>query len=379
MSNNESTSLATDFWTNIKKDKKEQAAEERTLFFVGSKRGGKTTVRERYTADLLESRKARRPDAQEKKVERRGSQRGEQLDITDSKEKGNEAVPAGLDYAYNRTIDTKDDGSKVSVTVHVWELAGGLALSKLISVPLNAGNLPSTTIVATVDLSSDCPACELDNILSTASARVKEAATQTRIDEILEEEPGADTTKSTTGKVSWVILGTKYDIFMYKEPQPRKQLCRYLRLVAMANEAGLMFSSERVDHTIRNCVSYLREQTWGDKCTAAHNTDYNEALFIRPLKDSLSALMDSKGSDRRWDEKSIDGKLDKAQLKALESEIEACKKEVCKLFHQKDGKADNNNDVVPAEPEIDALQAQKKEELGRLKQRKREATKPAAK
>ncbi|KAJ3163809.1 Cytoplasmic dynein 2 light intermediate chain 1 [Geranomyces variabilis] len=218
-----------DIWSIIKEIKAaeskkppENAPEapiESTLFFLGSKGAGKSSLILRF----LDRDEAPTPTT-------------------------------GLEYTFARRTRGV---SGVKDVAHIWELAGGTSLASLISIPLNETNIHTTTFVIVVDLSNPAEAiATLPALLSniqTASAAILDGleARGSKRPKTLKAlawkrynalEP-SDRDYLTPSPVPVIIIGTHFDVFRDLESETRKILTRILRYLAHVHGASLLFTS----------------------------------------------------------------------------------------------------------------------------------------
>ncbi|KAJ3159014.1 Cytoplasmic dynein 2 light intermediate chain 1 [Geranomyces michiganensis] len=229
-----------DIWSIIKEIKaaeskkpSENAPEapiESTLFFLGSKGAGKSSLILRF----LDRDEAPTPTT-------------------------------GLEYTFARRTRGV---SGVKDVAHIWELAGGTSLASLISLPLSEANIHTTTFVIVMDLSKpaevvatlpallanvqSASAAILDGLEARGSKRPKtlKALAWKRYNAL---EP-SDRDFLTPSPVPVIIIGTHFDVFrdmesyvtearFFTSGESRKTLTRILRYLAHTHGASLLYTS----------------------------------------------------------------------------------------------------------------------------------------
>ncbi|KAI8917126.1 hypothetical protein DFJ77DRAFT_459291 [Powellomyces hirtus] len=218
-----------DIWTVIKELKAAESKKpaentpeapiESTLFFLGAKGAGKTSLILRF------------------------------LDRDEPP-----TPTTGLEYTFARRTRGVNGVKDVA---HIWELAGGTSLAPLISIPLTEANIHTTTFVIVIDLSNPpdaiatlpallthlqtATATILDGLEARGSKRPKamKAVAWKRYSSL----EGTDRDYVKPSPVPIVIIGTKYDVFRDTESESRKTLTRLLRYLAHTHGASLLYTS----------------------------------------------------------------------------------------------------------------------------------------
>nr|AAH79201.1 Dynein cytoplasmic 2 light intermediate chain 1 [Rattus norvegicus] len=192
---------------------------EKSVFFIGSKNGGKTTI------------------------------------ILRCLDRDEPAKPTlALEYTYGRK--TKGHNTPKDIA-HFWELGGGTSLLDLISIPITVDTLRTFSIVLVLDLSKPNDLWPtMENLLQ---------ATKSHVDKVTMKLGKANSKASSEMRqrmwsvmqkdhpdrelidpfpIPLVIIGSKYDIFQDFDPEKRKVICKTLRFVAHYYGASLMFTSK---------------------------------------------------------------------------------------------------------------------------------------
>ncbi|EHH22087.1 hypothetical protein EGK_05283, partial [Macaca mulatta] len=309
---------------------------EKSVFFIGSKNGGKTTI-----------------------------------------------ILRCLDSYYWQVLMTckkylKFKKSKMFVfqpkdIAHFWELGGGTSLLDLISVPITSDTLRTFSLVLVLDLSKPNDLWPtMENLLQATKSHVDKmimklgktnpkAASEMRqkIWNNMQKDHPQDRELIDPFPVPLVIIGSKYDIFQDFESEKRKVICKTLRFVAHYYGASLMFTSksEALLLKIRGVINQL---AFGIDKSKSICVDQNKPLFITAGLDSFSQI----GSPP-VPENDI-GKLH------AHSPMELWKKVYEKLFPPKSINTLKNikdpaRDPQYAESEVDEMRIQKDQELEQYK------------
>lgn len=271
-----------------------------------------------------------------------------------------------LDYTYahvgraNKMV--KDIG-------HYWELGGGIWLSQLMEIAIKPETIDSLTLVIMVDLSVPSEIwITIKTLLASAQNCISSVVRQMRQQnpKILEElkkstweRIGKDHEDRDTVEpflVPLIIIGGKYDKFQNFDPEQRKIICKTLRFLAHYYGATLQFFSTK-DKSLGKRVDALKNyHLFGIPLPKLHQVDHNKPLSVPVGMDSLKIIGDLKVEER--------------QIKALENKcpLERWEYAYTKYFPQEKSAdpqtaADPSKDSQFKEAAIDALKAQKDEEL----------------
>ncbi|KAB0358708.1 hypothetical protein FD754_002864, partial [Muntiacus muntjak] len=188
---------------------------EKSVFFIGSKNGGKTTIILR----CLDRDEPPKPTL-------------------------------ALEYTYGRRVKGH---SKPKDIAHFWELGGGTSLLDLISIPITSDTLRTFSIVLVLDLSKPndlWPTMEnllqatklnVDKVIMKLGKKNSKAASEMRQkmwSNMQKDHP--DRELIDPFPIPLVIIGSKYDIFQDFDSEKRKVICKTLRFVAHYYGASLM-------------------------------------------------------------------------------------------------------------------------------------------
>ncbi|KAK7821577.1 hypothetical protein U0070_014457 [Myodes glareolus] len=188
---------------------------EKSVFFIGSKNGGKTTI------------------------------------ILRCLDRDEPAKPTlALEYTYGRR--TKGHNTPKDIA-HFWELGGGTSLLDLISIPITCDTLRTFSIVLVLDLSKPNDLWPtMENLLQATKSHVdrvilKLGKTNSKAASEVRQKMWSGMQKDHPDRelidpfpIPLVIIGSKYDIFQDFDPEKRKVICKTLRFVAHYYGASLM-------------------------------------------------------------------------------------------------------------------------------------------
>lgn len=307
---------------------------EKSVFFIGSKNGGKTTI------------------------------------ILRCLDRDEPAKPTlALEYTYGRR--TKGHNTPKDIA-HFWELGGGTSLLDLISIPITCDTLRTFSIVLVLDLSKPNDLwATMENLLQATKSHVdrvimklgkmnSKAASEVRQkmwSGMQKDHP--DRELIDPFPIPLVIIGSKYDIFQDFDPEKRKVICKTLRFVAHYYGASLMFTSKS-EALLLKMRGVINQLAFGVDKSKSICVDQNKPLFITAGLDSLCQI----GSPPVPD--SDIGKLQ------AHSPMDLWKKVYEKLFPPKNISTlkaiqDPARDPQYAESEVDEMRVQKDQELEQYK------------
>ncbi|KND01166.1 uncharacterized protein SPPG_04256 [Spizellomyces punctatus DAOM BR117] len=330
-----------DIWTLVKeaKEREKKAAEspdtsiESTLFFVGNKNAGKSSLILRF------------------------------LDREEPP-----APTVGLEYTFGRRTRGVN---AVKDVAHIWELAGGIFLSDLIKIPVNEANVHTVTFVIVIDLSEPAEALKtLEHLIGKIKSTVNSL-----LDSL--EQRGSKRPRAMRA-YAWkkfgaenvekefldpcaapiVVIGTKYDVFRDMESEKRKMLAKTLRYIAHTNGASLMFVSQKDENTVAKCRQLLSHHAFKGSSPKTMSVDHNKPIVILAGQDSLSHI----GPPPSEMGRDTVGKQSAASYRQWKADFD-------KYFPPVT--TDVQKEIVDfskyPEQAIDALRAQKDEELEKLR------------
>ncbi|XP_072121070.1 cytoplasmic dynein 2 light intermediate chain 1 isoform X4 [Mobula birostris] len=240
-------------------------ARERSVFFLGNKSGGKTTIILRF----LDRDEISKPTL-------------------------------ALEYTFGRRARGHSTPKDIA---HFWELGGGTSLSDLAQIPITVNNIRSLSVVLVLDLSkpNELWPC-MEKLLSVTKNQINKT-----INELAKKDSiKVNEIKQRTWKMlqkdhpDWelvdpfplplVIMGSKYDIFQNFESEKRKVICKTLRFVAHYYGASLLFFSNKSESTISKMRTVLNNLAFGTDRSKTISVEYNKPLFVPAGMDSLSQI-----------------------------------------------------------------------------------------
>ncbi|KAJ8248318.1 hypothetical protein GJAV_G00240720 [Gymnothorax javanicus] len=309
---------------------------ERTVFFMGSKAGGKTTIMLR----CLDRDEPPKPTL-------------------------------ALEYTFGRRARGHNTPKDIA---HFWELGGGTLLSDLIQIPITAQNVRALSVVLVVDLSNPSMLWgTTEGLLQVARAQVERACSSQGTGESRpSKQPTKNRIPGTLSKdhpdrelidpfpVPLLVIGSKFDVFQDFDSEKRKAICKTLRFLAHYHGASLIFSSCKSEGLMSKARAFVNHLAFGTDRGKTVSTDPSKSLIIPAGMDSLSQIGSPPATD-----------IDIAALHAR-SPLDLWKKVFERIFPSEstgDPKVlkDPAKDPQYSEGKIDSMRAQKDQELEQYK------------
>ncbi|XP_060803914.1 cytoplasmic dynein 2 light intermediate chain 1 [Amyelois transitella] len=216
--------IATEMVENTLKESKDNNS--RTLFVVGSKGSGKSS--------LLYS-------------------------FLDKNDTPRETLV--LEYSFGRKSNRKQGIEKT--VCHIWEYGGKLNLLKnvLISIPIQSGYI----FCIMIDLS------KIKSIWSTLELCLQTYSDMEKTSEI-------------------IIIGGKYDIFKSYDNEIKKLICTTIRSIALIYNAHVLFYSSKDTYLVKKTKEILHNMAFGSSSFKEKNTNYIKPLMIANGADSWESI-----------------------------------------------------------------------------------------
>ncbi|KAM8946397.1 cytoplasmic dynein 2 light intermediate chain 1 [Pelodytes ibericus] len=307
---------------------------DRSVFFIGNKNGGKTSIILR----CLDRDEVSKPTL-------------------------------ALEYTFGRRAKGHNTPKDIA---HFWELGGGTSLLDLIRIPITIDSLRTFSVVLVLDLSRPdelWPTMEsllqstrnhVNRVIADIGKTNSKLANQMKRN-IWQSMPNDHPDRELIDPfpIPLLIIGSKYDIFQDFESEKRKVVCKTLRFVSHYNGASLMFTSksEALKSVTRSFINHL---AFGLDKSKAVFLDHNKPLLIPSGADSLSQIGSPPASSS--DLRQFSGN----------TPMELWKNVYKRYFppqntnDRKDVK-DPAKDPQYAESDVDAMRAQKDQELEQYK------------
>uniref|UniRef100_A0A3B5JUE2 Cytoplasmic dynein 2 light intermediate chain 1 n=1 Tax=Takifugu rubripes TaxID=31033 RepID=A0A3B5JUE2_TAKRU len=290
-------------------------AVERTVFLMGSKAGGKTSILFR----CLDRDEPSKPTL-------------------------------ALEYTFGRRARGHNIPKDIA---HIWELGGGTALSDLVQIPITSANLKFLSVILVVDLSKP------NDLWGTTEKLLQ--TTQAHLEKTFSGAQKAQAAKPDKELISpfpvpLLIIGSKYDVFQDFDSDKKKLIAQMLRFVAHSYAASLIFTSIKSVSLMSKTKTYFSHLAFDLDRVKTVSTDLTKPLIIPAGSDSFSQI----GSPCTTD-------VDIISLHAKNPK-DLWKKICERVFpqEQQDLK-DPAKDPQYKEPQIDAMRAQKDQELEQYK------------
>lgn len=306
-------------------EKKVDKAHEKTAIVVGEKGSGKSTL----IAALV---------GEEAKAERKPT--------------------AGMDFKY---AIKKVESKKMVGNFH--EIGGGRLMADLLTTALNPKRLQDTVLIITLDMSQPDTALHhlnfwlkkvsdtINRALEEISATDPTAASQIREQSAFRWEGHVDAKRVYPIPIPTIIVGTKYDVFGIQEAENKKWMCRALRFFAHSSGCDLTFCSYR-EKDFDQIKQIINARVYNSPKEPKPQTDHTKMICVLEAQDKLTAIGDPP----------IPGEMSLEQAWTMSVE---------NYFPLKNSLAEENEDRELgdiskfAEPKVDAMKAQKDEELER--------------
>lgn len=307
---------------------------ERTVFLIGSKAGGKTSILYR----CLDKDEPSKPTL-------------------------------ALEYSFGRRTRGHNTPKDIA---HLWELGGGISLSDLVKIAISPASIKSLSVILVLDLSKPNSLWgTMERLLQAAQAQAEKAFHQaqqtdkagskhqtsvqpTRV--LPKDYP--DRELISPFPVPLLIIGSKYDIFQEFDSDKKKLISKTLRFVAHYYAASLIFSSIKSESLMSKTKGFFSHLAFGVDKGKTVSTDSTKPLIIPAGSDSFSQI----GSPPMSDVTSLHAK----NPKDLWKKVYECIFPQETTSEQRELK-DPAKDPQYSEPQIDVMRAQKDQELEQYK------------
>ncbi|XP_054455751.1 cytoplasmic dynein 2 light intermediate chain 1 [Anoplopoma fimbria] len=316
-----------------------ETVSERTVFLMGSKAGGKTSILLR----CLDRDEPSKPTL-------------------------------ALEYTFGRRARGHNTPKDIA---HLWELGGGTSLSDLVQIPITPVSIRSLSVILILDLSKPNALWgTMEKLLEAAQNQLEKVSSQAQ--QAQKAKPGAkhqtpvhsgarvlpkdypDRELISPFPVPLLIIGSKYDIFQEFDSDKRKVVCKTLRFVAHYYAASLIFTSIKLESLMSKTKNFFSNLAFGLDRGKTMSSDSTKPLIIPAGSDSFSQI----GSPHTTD-------VDISSLHAKNPK-DLWKKVYERVFPQENTSEqrelkDPAKDPQYSEPQIDAMRAQKDQELEQYK------------
>ncbi|XP_022619384.1 cytoplasmic dynein 2 light intermediate chain 1 [Seriola dumerili] len=316
-----------------------ETVSERTVFLMGSKSGGKTSILLRCL-DRDESSKS----------------------------------TLALEYTFGRRARGHSTPKDIA---HLWELGGGTSLSDLVQIPITPVSIRSLSVILILDLSKPNALWgTMEKLLQAAQAQLEKVSSQAQQAEKAKAAAKHQTPVHSAARVlpkdypdrelispfpvPLLIIGSKYDIFQEFDSDKRKVVSKTLRFVAHYYAASLIFTSIKTESLMSKTKSFFSHLAFGLDRGKTVSCDSTKPLIIPAGSDSFSQIGSPPATD-----------VDITSLHAKNPK-DLWKKVYERVFPQENTSErrelkDPAKDPQYSEPQIDAMRAQKDQELEQYK------------
>ncbi|XP_034040747.1 cytoplasmic dynein 2 light intermediate chain 1 [Thalassophryne amazonica] len=319
-----------------------EAVSERTVFLMGSKNGGKTSILLR----CLDREEPPKPTL-------------------------------ALEYTFGRR--TRGHNALKDIA-HIWELGGGISLSELVQIPITPLSVRSLSVILILDLSKPNTLWRtMEKLLQEAQAQVEKAFSLVQRAEKAGVKHQAsirsaahifpkdypDRELISPFPVPLLIIGSKYDIFQEFDSNKKKVISKTLRFIAHYYAASLIFSSIKSESLMSKSKNFFSHLAFGIDRGETVSCDYTKPLIIPAGSDSFSQI--GSPPTENVDITSLRAKNPKDLWKKVYEHVFPDES-----THEQRELKDPAKDPQYSELQIDAMRAQKDQEL---EQNKRNAAK----
>ncbi|KAJ4949595.1 hypothetical protein JOQ06_021105 [Pogonophryne albipinna] len=317
----------------------EEAVSERTVFLMGSKAGGKTSILLR----CLDRDEPSKPTL-------------------------------ALEYTFGRRARGHNTPKDIA---HLWELGGGTSLSDLVQIPISPASIRSLSVILILDLSKPNALWgTLERLLQASQAQLEKVSSQAQKAQKAKHQTPVHSARVlpkdypdreliSPFPVPLLIIGSKYDLFQEFDSDKRKVISKTLRFVAHYYAASLIFTSIKTESLMSKTKGFFSHMAFGLDRGKTVCCDCTKPLIIPAGSDSFSQIGSPPATD--VDITSLHAKNPKDLWK-----------KVYELVFPQESTSEQRELKDPAkdpqysDPQIDAMRAQKDQEL---EQYKREAAK----
>jgi len=275
-----------------------------------------------------------------------------------------------LEYTFGRRSNTTTTAKDIA---HIWELAGGMPVAELLQVPITPERLRTAVVVIVVDL--ERPGGVIPSVmkwLELIRAQIKEcfaklSKQQPDVAKLLKSRAQKKLESSAVepSPIPIVIIASKYDTFSNHDSVKRKTLGQALRYVAHLHGATLMSVSLKNKSTMNHFRMHMNHHIFGTPLAKkTRQDDPTNPFLIAAGSDNFESIGRPKNTRAdQFEGSSIKARIDKWQ-QAVNEYFEPVLDESAKSKSDLGGAS---GESIFKEPEIDAMRAQKEEELVRYR------------
>ncbi|XP_044069316.1 cytoplasmic dynein 2 light intermediate chain 1 isoform X2 [Siniperca chuatsi] len=279
-----------------------------------------------------------------------------------------------LEYTFGRRARGHNTSKDIA---HLWELGGGTSLSDLVQIPITPVSIRSLSVILILDLSKPNTLWgTMEKLLQAAQAQLEKVSSLAQ--QAQKAKPGAkhqtpvhsaarilpkdypDRELISPFPVPLLIIGSKYDIFQEFDSEKRKVVSKTLRFVAHYYAASLIFTSIKSESLMSKTKSFFSHLAFGLDRGKTVSSDSTKPITIPAGSDSFSQIGSPPTTD--VDITSLHAKNPKDLWKKVYKHVFPEEN----TSEQRELK-DPAKDPQYSEPQIDAMRAQKDQELEQYK------------
>ncbi|CAG9798569.1 unnamed protein product [Chironomus riparius] len=205
-----------------------------------------------------------------------------------------------LEYSYARRTNLSGQSNQKLVG-NIWELGSLANSSQLIDVPIKSHGLHYLSVVIMLNLSEPSELLiDLESALQGLKQSIGNNYSESEIREfrekVIERDSHKDHPDINTLEVmpcQTVIIGGKYDLFENLDSEIRKHVVKFLRSISHTLGASLIFYSMKIpslSKTVRDVMSNLAFNS-PQHPIRVQKTDFNEPIMISAFNDSWEKLV----------------------------------------------------------------------------------------
>lgn len=279
-----------------------------------------------------------------------------------------------LEYTFGRRARGHNTPKDIA---HLWELGGGTSLSDLVQIPITPVNIKSLSVILILDLSKPNSMWgTMDKLLQAAQTQAEKAFHQAQQTEKAKTGAKHHSSMHTTARVlpkdypdkelispfplPLLIIGSKYDIFQEFDSDKKKLISKTLRFIAHYYAASLIFTSIKSESLMSKTKSFVSHLAFGLDKGKTVSTDATKPLIVPAGSDSFSQIGSPPSTD--VDITSLHAKNPKDLWKKVYERVFPPES----ISEQRELK-DPARVPQYSEPQIDAMRAQKDQELEQYK------------
>ncbi|XP_054162381.1 cytoplasmic dynein 2 light intermediate chain 1-like [Oppia nitens] len=184
------------------------------------------------------------------------------------------------------------------VICNIWELGGGVMFTNLIEFAINSEMLEKTSLLLAIDLSiPEEMIITTETLLNSIREHISNIIDK-NLENILKDKAinriginHQDINQINYFPIPLVIIGTKFDVFQNLDPEKKKLIVRYLRIVCHSIGAQLIFVSTKSEALMTRIRPVLNALAFETTIDSLHfQSDYTKPIVIPFGSDSFQKI-----------------------------------------------------------------------------------------